>query len=412
MTALAAEPEMGLLVFVLGDGRYNGANWPDVEIADDRIVWRANVYPMQTNYSALVARGIDEAGGQGWVTELASSTDSLVQLLDNSFYATPEDEAAGMALRGLFDGAPYVSRLYARLSAEEMTSDPIFHRDNGDDVSNIHMLSRYVDGVDMCPDMPVSIDPCLFASCGAGGICRPVQLDGMDSPVAGCGCVDGATARTTFDPSSVSLQADGTTAPAATVVCQDARMSFVNPGDEVAGGAAMPDPCQTFDCGTHGECLSVNMTPTCVCDRGFVALGNFAADGTRSTHCEQPMVVVPDEFYGQRLPDLPEELPGGRVMPEVDPMLPVVEPSMDDLGSHGMPVPDGDSNQPMSMMGTAGQGGTVTTTTPGSTPDSNAGDSDDCAVSTVGSRSERGTAGLALLALAGAAWLLRRRRAR
>jgi hypothetical protein len=289
-----------------------------------------------------------------------------------------------------------------------MTSDPIFHRDASGDVSNLHMLARYVDGVDMCPDMPLSIDPCLFTSCGAGGICRPVMLDGMEAPVAGCGCVDGATARTTFDPSSVSLQADGSQAPAAAVVCQDARMSFVNPGDEVAGGATMPDPCQTFDCGGNGECLSVNMTPTCVCDHGYVALGRFGADGTRETTCQQPMVVVPDEFYAQRLPDLPTELPGGRVMLEVDPMLPVVEPDMDDLGSNGMPVPDGTSNEPRSN--TAGQGGTVTPEPTGMSGDegSSSSSSDDCAVSAVGARGSRG-AWLGLLFVLGSAWWYRRR---
>ena len=57
----------------------------------------------------------------------------------------------------------------------------------------------------MCPDSPTGTaadpaDPCLFTSCGAGGICRPVMLEGAIAPVAGCGCVDGATARTTFDP--------------------------------------------------------------------------------------------------------------------------------------------------------------------------------------------------------------------
>jgi hypothetical protein len=409
MTSLAAEPEMSLLVFVFGAERWNGANWPDVEIADDRIVWRASTWPLQTNWSALVARGVDEAGGQGWVTELAGSTDPLVQLLDASFFATPEDEAAGAALRELLTGSSYISRLYSRLSAEEMTSDPIFHRDASGDVSRQRMLSRYVDDVDMCPDMPMSPDPCLFTSCGAGGICRPVMLDGMEAPVAGCGCVDGATARTTFDPVSVSLQADGTTAPAAAVVCQDARMSFVNPGDVAASGASMPDPCQTFDCGANGQCLSVNMTPTCVCDRGFVALGSFAADGTRSTRCEQPMVVIPDEFYAQRLPDLPVELPGGRLMPDVDPMLPVIEPSMDDLGSNGMPVPDGDSNMPPAA-GMAGQGSGEPdgpNTPAGMTPSA----SDDCAVSAVGARNSRGAA-FALLALIGAVLTLRRRRSR
>jgi hypothetical protein len=329
-------------------------------------------------------------------------------------FQTPEDQEAGTALLELIGDAGYVTRLYSRLSAEEMTSDPIFRRDDAGDVSPVHMLSRHVDDVDMCPEMgmPPPFDPCLFTSCGAGGICRPVLLDGMEAPVAGCGCLDGATARTTFDPVSVSLQADGSAAPAAAVVCQDARMSFVNPGDEVAGVGAMPNPCQNFDCGANGECLAVNMTPTCVCDHGFVALGSFTADGARTTRCEQPMIAVPDAFYGQRLPDLPAELPGGRLMEEVDPMRPVVEPTMDDLGSMGMPVPGGaEDDDDENAGGSAGQGGG--SDAPGETPAAAGGaersGDGDCTVSAPGARSV-GTLGL--LAWIALAWLSRRRRAR
>jgi MYXO-CTERM domain-containing protein len=384
---------------VLGAERYNGANWPEVQIADDRIAWKPNTWPLQTNWTALVARGVDEAGGQGFVTELAGSTEPLTQLLDSSMFQTPEDEQAGAALRALIGDAPYLTRLYSRLSAEEMTSDPIFRRDAGSDVSNVHMLSRHVDGVDLCPEGdPVPFDPCLFTSCGAGGICRPVRLDGADAKVvAGCGCLAGSTARTTFDPSSIGRQAaDGP--PAATVVCQDARMSFMNPGDVAASGGAMTDPCQSFDCGPNGECLAVNMTPTCVCDRGFVALGSFAADGTRSTRCEQPMLAVPDAFYAQRLPDLPTELPGGRVM-AVDPMLPVIEPSMDDLGSMGMPVPGGAADGPASDPGRGDDGA------PGSVDESGDGS---CGVSAPGA-GRGGAFGLLWLALA---WCVRRQRRR
>lgn len=411
MTAIAAEPEMSFLVFVFAADRHNGANWPDVNIPDDKIAFKPGTYPTQTNWTALVARGVDEAGGQGWVTELAGSTDPIVQLLNNSTFATPDDEAAGKALLDLMDGTPYVSRLYSRLSAEEMTSDPIFHRTTGKDVARLHMLSRIVDGVDQCPDMQMSIDPCLFTSCGAGGICRPVMLDGMETPAAGCGCIDGATARTTFDPVSVSLQADGTTAPAAAVVCQDARMSFVNPGDKDASGAVMVDPCKTFDCGKSGECLAVNMTPTCVCDHGYVALGSFGSDGSRSTHCEKPMVVVPDTFYGQRLPDLPKELPGGRVMKDVDMMLPVIKPTMDDLGSMGMPVPhdDGSKTNPPAS-GSAGKGAAGTSGGSDMTPAMNNSSSDDCSVSAPGAaHGTRVRVLLMLLSVLGFAWLQRRR---
>jgi hypothetical protein len=405
MTALAAEPEMSLLVFVIGNERYNGANWPELTIPADRIVWQLESWRFRTNWTSLVARAVDEAGGQGWVTELAGSTEPIISALQSSTFNTPEDEAAGTALLELIGDSPYVTRLYTRLSAEEMSSDPIFRRDDGGDVSNMHVLAREVDGVNLCPDpgTPPLVDPCMFTTCGAGGICRPVLLDGMEAQVAGCACVDGATARTTFDPVSVIVNADGTTAPAPTVVCQDARLSFVNPGDTAAGGAETLDPCQNFDCGGNGECLAINMTPTCVCDRGFVALGSFAADGARATRCEQPMIAVPEEFYRQRLPDLPAELPGGRVMEtEVDPMLPVVEPTLDDMGSMGMPVPRGDDGlAPASgSAGDSGEQPSELASTPSREEHRN------CTVSTPGGR---GSAQLGALWLLGLLWPHRRR---
>jgi Uncharacterized protein conserved in bacteria (DUF2330) len=338
MTALAAEPEMSVLVFVFADQRWNGANWPEVNIDDKRIVW--NQLTGQTNWSALVARGIDEAGGRGWVTELAGSASQLKTALANSGFRSPEDMAAGTMLTELIGNSKYVSRLYARLSAEEMTSDPVFKKDAAGEVSNRRMLTRFVDGKDQCMTTPETPDPCLFTSCGAGGICRPVMPAGSSQAIAGCGCLPGATARTTPDPASVSLQASG--GMSAAVVCQDVRMSFVNPGDKMPDGTIMSDPCVNFDCGENGSCVAINMTPTCSCDAGFVAVGSFDSGGARSTSCRKPMIDVPLAFYEQRLPDLPAELPGGRK--QAVSKLPVIQPSMDDLGSNNGALPSGASN--------------------------------------------------------------------
>jgi hypothetical protein len=341
MTALAAEPEMSILVFVLADERYNGANWPDIEIRDDQILAENDSWMAATNWAALVARGVDEAGGQGWVTELAGSTEPIISALDTSSFATADDMKAGQALRDLIGESSHLSRLYSRLSPEEMGVDPTFHKTTKGDVSNVHRLERMVDGVDQCAAQPKPRDPCRFASCGAGGICRPVMLAGTGitaEPVAACGCLDGAAARTTFDPASLSLQTQAGTSPVAAVVCQDLRMSFVNPGDTMADGQVMPDPCIGFDCGPQGECTTVNMTPTCVCDAGYVAHGAIDAEGTRTTTCSKPMVAVPMEFYAQRLPDLPSSLPTSRHV-DVDRSKPVVQPSMDDLGSMSGALP-------------------------------------------------------------------------
>jgi hypothetical protein len=303
---------MSIVAFVLGSQRFEGKNWENVEIDDDLIRYNpfSFSWPVQTNWSKLVAQAVDEAGGKGWVTEFAGSTSGFAEQVSNQVesgsFATEEDEEAALALLEVLEAHPYMTRLYTRVSAEEMTLDPIFGRSSGGDVSRTHQLSATVDGVDVCSaDTPDSVDPCEFVTCGAAGICRVAMngdagAAGAPAEVAACGCLPGATARTTFAP-------DGT----ATVICQDARMSFLNPGDQEAGMPTLPDPCATFDCGSFGHCTPVNMTPTCVCDEGYVAIGSFGDDG-RVTTCVEPLDPVPTDFYDNRLPELPSELPGGR----------------------------------------------------------------------------------------------------
>lgn len=317
LTAIAAEPEMGITVMILGDRRYGPANWPEIEIDDDQIVWTPYQWPVQTNWTALVARGVDEAGGRGFVTEMSGPTASIAAQVRNTMSSDEQQVAARDALLPLLEGNATITRLYTRLSPEEMTVDPIFRRTDGPEVSNVRMLPRYVDGRDLCGDSPsagaASTTPCDFAACGAGGLCRVVEGANGTLPVAGCACVPGTTARTTFDPSGRPM-----------VTCQDLRMSFLNPGDRALPDAPpLADPCATFDCGENGECVPMNMTPTCRCSAGYVAVGAIAADGSRSTTCVLPDEPVPASFYERRIPDLPDSLPGGR--PVDVPPPPVIE---------------------------------------------------------------------------------------
>lgn len=307
LTAIAAEPEMGIAVFILGDQRFGPAgDWADVEIDNGEIVWRPYSWPMETNWASLVARGVDEVGGRGWVTEYAGSTESYLELVRATEPRDEEQARAKEALLGVMEGKAYMTRLYTRLSPEEMTSDPMFRRVSGGDVDRTRMLSRFVDGRDLCeldmdrPGMADSTTPCDFATCGAGGLCSVVERED-GTTVAGCACIPGTTARTTLDPMG-----------RATVSCIDMRLSFLNPGDVDPSGVVLPDPCVGFACG-EGTCISMNMTPTCVCSRGYVAVGTIdPMTGVRSTECVQGVTEIPVGFYGQRLPALPPELPGGR----------------------------------------------------------------------------------------------------
>lgn len=343
LTAVAAEPEMSLAIFIIGDMRYGGANWPDINIEGKEIAWEIDGDNFwggspKTNYTKLVADRIDKAGGQGWLTELyATGTEytNYVDLLERQQEnikqnldggpGSPDDEEWREqqkstllnveSLLGLMKDGSGLTRLYARVSAEEMSSDPSFKRVGNEPKSNFIQLERIVDGKDMCPwaddetgDWPPDFEkettPCDFATCGAGGVCRNVMTD--DGMIAGCGCLPGASARTTVD-------ADGNDS----VVCQDQRMSFLNPGDrDDDGGNPLPDPCASFSCGAGGTCVAINMTPTCACDEGMVAIGSFAGD-VRSTSCAAPIEPVPSSFYQGRLPEI--EIQIGR---EVDVVRP------------------------------------------------------------------------------------------
>jgi len=66
----------------------------------------------------------------------------------------------------------------------------------------------------------------------------------------------------------------------------------------------------------------MNLTPTCVCDQGYVAVGSVSDTGARSMNCVKPGELVPAAFYSNSLPALPEALPGGRevVLTEPQPM--------------------------------------------------------------------------------------------
>ncbi len=78
-TAVAANDDMPILVFVLGRERAVPANYALVELNDALIDW---LNP-QRNYMAVVSAAVDEAGGQGFVTEYAGpSAVSTGQILD------------------------------------------------------------------------------------------------------------------------------------------------------------------------------------------------------------------------------------------------------------------------------------------------------------------------------------------
>ena len=128
LTAVAATPDMGVMVWVFGDKQAYPTNYAKLEIPDTDITF----FPFGgTNYRQLLGEQADEYGGQGFITE----------------YAAPSRELSVIhpLLQHLRASFPYVTRLNTVISPEEMTVDPIFDYDPQlKDVSNIHDLSNMV----------------------------------------------------------------------------------------------------------------------------------------------------------------------------------------------------------------------------------------------------------------------------
>ncbi len=282
MTAIAAEPEMSLQVHILGGVRYAPANWPEIDVDPNQLhgeVLDMETFDIRWSWPKLIAEAVDEAGGQGWVTESAFP----VADLEESLSGMASDEPGLAELRELIAGHRMVTRLATRVSPGEMTSDPIFRRSAEGERPRIWEIEND------CAEIG-SPERCDFAACGEYGTCAEVEA--ADGPLAGCACLPGMTARTTMDPYGV-----------ATVSCIDTRMSFLNPGDrETPDATPLPDACVGFDC-EAGTCVPMNGTPTCACDAGFVAVGTMDEETReRTTRCVAPAEPVDPAFYDREGP--------------------------------------------------------------------------------------------------------------
>lgn len=124
LTAVAANPDMAVVTWILAKQQAVPENFAIMNIPDDQIVFSFG----GNNYRTLVSETADKLGGQAFITEFAGPTDNL--------------SANDPGLRTLLSQYPYMTRVYTRISPEEMTIDPVFRFDSSlPDVSNMHNLS-------------------------------------------------------------------------------------------------------------------------------------------------------------------------------------------------------------------------------------------------------------------------------
>jgi len=81
LTAVAAQPNMGIIVWLLGSARAIPVNYLHVTPNYTRLNWYAGTLSAYSSYQTLITAAMDEAGGQGFATDYAGTElDYLSQL--------------------------------------------------------------------------------------------------------------------------------------------------------------------------------------------------------------------------------------------------------------------------------------------------------------------------------------------
>jgi hypothetical protein len=80
LTAVAANDDMGVMTWLLGDERAVPENYYSLELNEARINW----FNASANYNQVVNAAADDAGGQGFVTEMAGPTAALKDVIWSS----------------------------------------------------------------------------------------------------------------------------------------------------------------------------------------------------------------------------------------------------------------------------------------------------------------------------------------
>ena len=257
LTSVAAEPEMGVLVFVAADQRFEADNFENLVVDVDQV--QMNPRTQQNNYYALASKIVDEAGGQAFITQSAQASSEAASQVSNVFLNTTDAPEAQAYLQEVLGRRTYLTRLYTRVSGWEMLADPYFQPSSGPDVSRFLDLSTRP-SVEMCaPSTSDSRKACGDMYCGVGANCATT-----DDDIDGCVCPAGTVARSISAPLGLSR------AIARTVTCQVTAHDML--ASARAEGTAPQDACINATCGDNGQCVDTNGFPTCTCDEDYAAV--------------------------------------------------------------------------------------------------------------------------------------------
>ncbi len=157
-TSVAADPDMGILVHLLGPSRAVPANYRHVRINETALDWANS----GQNYADVVSQAVDEAGGQAFVTDFAGAHDERVLLpivdIDRIEALRARDSSVVIIGRILFDNqlpAPDsdLSRVVrgaisieGNIDIDDVMACPQCFRDNADQIQLD--LDRVIAGIE------------------------------------------------------------------------------------------------------------------------------------------------------------------------------------------------------------------------------------------------------------------------
>jgi len=107
LTAVAANENMGVLTWVLGSARAVPQNYLSLELNEARINW----FNASSNYNSVVIAAANDAGGRGFVTEMAAPSSTLKNVV-----WTQQDAASWTSFKGaLYQSfSDFFSQAYGR----------------------------------------------------------------------------------------------------------------------------------------------------------------------------------------------------------------------------------------------------------------------------------------------------------
>ena len=148
LTAVAANPNMSIYTWIFANEQAVPMNYAHPTIADENL--RGDFFSFGgTNYMTLVDQTVDLYAGRAFITEYAQPTSAFMDL-------RPQDAL----VKELTRDYRYVTRLFGRMSPEEMTVDPSFtFNGNMQNVDNLRDLSNANPKVFWnCDEVPVRIE--------------------------------------------------------------------------------------------------------------------------------------------------------------------------------------------------------------------------------------------------------------